>query len=100
MNDQTRAGLKKRRRSPAMGFAAGLFRDVWESVANRGLDLLGKRLATGPTTMAALCRELLSERGEASGAALARKAGELYSRLTPQAREAFFLSLLTQQFLP
>src|SRR5258708_31379518 len=83
-----------------MGFAAGLIRDVWESVANRGLDLLGKRFAHGPNSMAALCHDLLSERGEASGAALARKAGELYARLSPPAREAFFLSLLDAQFLP
>ena len=83
-----------------MGFAAGLIRDAWESVAHRGLDLLGKRFAHGPNTMAALCRDLLSERGEASGAALSRKAGELYARLTPQDREAFFLSLLDRQFLP
>lgn len=83
-----------------MGFAAGLFRDVWESVANRGLDLLGKRFSGGTTTMAAVCRDLLSERGEASGAALARKAGEMYGRLNAQSREAFFLGLLGSQFLP
>ena len=83
-----------------MAFTAGLFRNVWESVANRGLDLLGKRHAKGPTNMAALCRDLLSERGEASGAALARRAGELYARLDASAREAFFQSLLDGQFLP
>ncbi|MEQ1946156.1 MAG: malonyl-CoA decarboxylase [Bryobacteraceae bacterium] len=83
-----------------MGFTAGLFRDVWESVANRGLDLLGKSFAMGPSSLAALCRDLLTERGEASGAALARKAAELYALLDEAGRITFFGDLLDPRFLP
>src|SRR5258708_4469166 len=50
--------------------------------------------------MAGVCGGLVSERGEASGEALAGRAGEMYQRLTPQARETFLLSLLDPQFLP
>jgi malonyl-CoA decarboxylase len=75
-----------------------MLKEVLDSIANRGLELLGKR--ANATSLTALCRELLSERGEASGTALAWKVAEYYSRLTPAEREAFFLSLLGPEFLP
>jgi malonyl-CoA decarboxylase len=90
----------KREARQSMGLAAGLIRQAWESVANRGLDLIGKQFAHTPKTMAELCRDLLSERGEASAAALARQAKELYARLDADGREAFFRSLLDVRFLP
>jgi malonyl-CoA decarboxylase len=47
----------------------------------------------------ALCHALLSERGEASGAALAREALESYRMLSGPALRAFF-DVLTQEFSP
>jgi len=76
-----------------------LWRDVWDSIANRGLDLLGRRGRAGASSLSSLCLDLLSERGEASGTALAREVAEQYGRLTPRGREAFFLSLLEPEYL-
>src|ERR1035437_2890023 len=76
---------------------AKLFRQVWDSVADRGLGLL--RRATGSVPLESLCSELLSERGEASGMALAREIAERYQGLSGSAKEAFFLALLKRAFL-
>ncbi|HTS50702.1 MAG TPA: malonyl-CoA decarboxylase [Bryobacteraceae bacterium] len=76
-----------------------LLRDVWDSIANRGLDLLGRRGRAAAGSLSSLCLELLSERGEASGAALAREVADRYLQLTPVGREAFFLNLLQPEFL-
>ena len=75
-----------------------LFRKVWVSIADRGLDLL--RRASGNAPLESLCRELLSERGEASGIALAREISVRYQRLPGSGKEAFFLALLNPAFLP
>jgi malonyl-CoA decarboxylase len=75
-----------------------LFRKVWDSIADRGLDLL--RRAAGTVPLESLCRELLFERGEASGIALAREIAERYRGLKGSAQEAFFLALLKPAFLP
>ena len=75
-----------------------LFRNVWNSIADRGLSLL--RRAAGTAPLESLCLELLFERGEASGIALAREIAERYRGLDASAQEAFFLSLLNRQFLP
>ena len=76
-----------------------LLRGVWDSIANRGLDLLGRRGRVGASSLASLCLDLLSERGEASGTALAREVAGQYRRLTPRGREAFFFNLLEPEFL-
>ena len=76
-----------------------LLRDVWDSIANRGLDLLGRRGRAAAGSLSSLCVELLSERGEASGTALAREVAERYQQLRPSGREAFFFSLLQPEFL-
>jgi len=47
----------------------------------------------------ALCRSLLGERGEASGAALARKALAAFSTLRPASRDQFF-DILATEFSP
>ena len=75
-----------------------LFRKVWVSIADRGWDLL--RRASGNASLESLCRELLSERGEASGIALARQISKRYQGLPDSAKEAFFLALLNPAFLP
>ena len=77
-----------------------LLNGVWESIAVRGFELLEKRGLLKTTPLASICRDLLSERGEASGTALARELGERYRKLTPKGREAFLLSLLGKDFLP
>ena len=75
-----------------------MLRNIWDSIANRGLELLGKRVDAASLT--SLCRELLSERGEASGTALARKVVEHYQRLSDSERETFFVTLLGREYLP
>ncbi|HYA17862.1 MAG TPA: malonyl-CoA decarboxylase family protein [Bryobacteraceae bacterium] len=77
-----------------------LLTGVWESIAVRGFELLAKRGFVKTAPLASLCRDLLSERGEASGTALGRELGERYRELTPKAREAFLVSLLGSDFLP
>ena len=74
-------------------------RRVWQSIANRGLQLLTRRNASA-SGVTELAKELLSERGEASGMALAIECIERYRRLSAEARRAFFLSLLDCDFLP
>jgi len=67
-----------------------------EAVADRGRELLklepGSRTAQDP---AALCRQLLSGRGEASAMALARALLQLYAGYGNEERLAFFRMLLT-----
>jgi malonyl-CoA decarboxylase len=67
---------------------------LWSSIADAGRELLRGRL--GPRRrdgLEDLCRHLLSTRGEASGAALAREVVEAYRSLTADGRLAFFTSL-------
>ena len=52
---------------------AGMFDQLWTSIADAGRDLVRSRLAGRRRTVQTLCRDLLSTRGEASGAALARE---------------------------
>jgi len=73
---------------------------VWESIASRGLELLAKRGFGKAAPLMSVCRELLSERGEASGTALAREVSERYRAAAPKARELFLLGLLDKDFLP
>ncbi len=76
----------------------GLLRDFWDTIANRGLDLLGRR-GRASSSLSSLCLELLSERGEASGTALARQVAEQYRLLPQKGREAFFFNLVQPEFL-
>lgn len=65
------------------------------SIADAGRELLRLRANRRPR-IEELCRDLLSTRGEASGAALARELVEAYASLDEDARLAFFHTLLTQ----
>ena len=76
-----------------------LLRDVWDSIAYRGMALLGRRSRAGAGPLSSLCLELLSERGEASGTALAREVAEQYQQLNEAGRQTFFLNLLQPEFL-
>src|SRR4051812_46605007 len=67
---------------------------LWTSIADAGRELVrnrlgGRRRASTPS----LCRDLLSTRGEASGAALARELIEQYGAMAPPERLAFFTML-------
>lgn len=70
-----------------------------ESVMQRVLGGFTGRSKPGAEALAGLCRTLLSQRGEASGVALARDVAALWQGLTPAARAAFF-ELLDRDFAP
>ena len=70
---------------------------IWTSIADAGRDLLRGRLSGRRRGIEALCRDLLSTRGEASGAALAREVVETL-RAVPDAERLAFFELLAQGF--
>src|SRR5271155_3855546 len=78
------------------------FGELLQTISERGRSLIDRtrerRGATAESTesLVDLCEELLSNRGEASGAALAREILALYSDLTIGPRIAFFESLATK----
>ena len=76
------------------------FSRVLDSIADRGRELLNHgsgRAKQAPTE--ALCAELLSGRGEASGMAIARDLIHRYDSLEEEGRIAFFM-LLNDRFGP
>lgn len=74
--------------------------DLINSIADRGLELFAfGRGRPWPQDPLGLCRALLSERGEASGIALARELVALYRALDSAGREAFF-TMLAREFGP
>ena len=73
---------------------------VIDSVADRGRELLNLRSNGKPVTnMNRLCLALLSEKGEASGTALAREVIISYHNMNSDERAAFF-EMLHQEFGP
>ena len=77
------------------------FGELLSSIAERGrslIDLARDRRGDSPgarsESLAELCEELLSGRGEASGVALAREVLERYGKLKVGPRIAFFESLV------
>src|SRR5581483_7869564 len=74
--------------------------DLINSIADRGLELFAfGRGRSLPQDLGGICRALLSERGEASGIALARELVALYRGLDAAGREAFF-TMLARDFGP
>jgi malonyl-CoA decarboxylase len=74
------------------------FGELLQTISDRGRSLIDRRERRGVNSQSTanlvdLCEELLSNRGEASGAALAREILALYSELTIGPRIAFFESL-------
>src|SRR5258708_33354598 len=71
-----------------------------QMISERGRSLIDRtrerRGAESSESLVDLCEELLSNRGEASGAALAREILALYADLTIGPRIAFFGSLATK----
>lgn len=81
--------------------SSAFFSDLLSSIADRGRSLLGlaeaeKDPVRRVATLVDLSEQLLSGRGEASGAALAREVLERYATLDENARQSFFTSLARQ----
>ena len=81
--------------------ASAFFSDLLSSITDRGRNLLGlaepeKDPQRRADTLVDLCEQLLSGRGEASGAALAREVLDRYATLDEKARETFFRALASQ----
>lgn len=73
---------------------------IWDSIADRGREILARRRgALAVQGIDTLCRDLLSERGEASGTALAREIVRTYEAMDEVGRLEFF-ALLDQRFSP
>ncbi|MDX6748899.1 malonyl-CoA decarboxylase [Geminicoccaceae bacterium 1502E] len=70
-----------------------MFDQLLTSLADAGRDLLRGRLGNRRKSIDALCRSLLSTRGDASGAALARELVETYRSMAEQDRLAFLETL-------
>ncbi len=90
----------------APGPAAGprsWFDQIWSSIADRGrpyADVLGPEALSLPLGRAEeLASALLSERGEAAGAAVARELQDALTRLSPEDRGALY-GHLAANFLP
>ncbi len=73
---------------------------VWDSIADRGREILARRRGASQVRgIESLCRDLLSERGEASGIALAREVTAAYDAMN-EARRLEFFALLDARFSP
>src|SRR6266545_4368116 len=74
------------------------FGELLQTITERGRSLIDRRRggAERSESVADLCEELLSGRGEASGVALAREILALYEELTTGPRIAFFEMLATR----
>ena len=71
--------------------ATSLVQRLLSSIADRGRTLLG---SVGRAPIDQLCHELVSERGEASGTAIAREITDRYRELNAAQRLRFFEALL------
>ena len=73
---------------------ASVMANLWSSIADAGRELLrGRGVRPRRLGLDRLCSDLLSTRGEASGAALAREVVEAYRSLPDVDRLAFFQGL-------
>ncbi|MBL8670498.1 MAG: malonyl-CoA decarboxylase [Alphaproteobacteria bacterium] len=80
--------------------ATGWLNRIIGSIADQGRELFASRSGRPiGGDLATLCHDLIGERGEASGTALARAVVERYAALGPAERLAFF-ELLAAQFGP
>ena len=71
-----------------------LVQNVFSSIAKAGLGLLERRTGKPSTTkLISLCEDLLSEKGEASGIALALEVHETYQALSDDEKLSFFIYL-------
>ena len=76
--------------------ATNLVQRLLSSIADRGRTFLG---GAGRAPIDRLCHDLVSERGEASGTAIAREITDRYNAMTPAQRVRFFETLLAPEWL-
>ena len=69
---------------------------IWSSIADKGRDLIASR---PDSNIESLCRDLLSEKGEASGTAIARDVVQSYESMNETEKLDFF-KLLATKFSP
>ena len=69
---------------------------IWGSIADRGRELLTRH---PDSNIESLCRDLLSEKGEASGTAIARDVVQYYESMNETEKLGFF-KLLATKFSP
>lgn len=74
-------------------------RQVIDSIAERGRELLGLDTTAGKVDIETLCRQLLSGYGEASGIALSQEILRRYTELAAEQKLAFF-KMLQEHFGP
>jgi malonyl-CoA decarboxylase len=79
-----------------MSAARSILGWLLNSVADAGLTISG---GLAGSSLRKLCKELISERGEASGTAIAREIAERYAELDERGLAAFFESLLAANWL-
>lgn len=79
-----------------MSVTGDLLRGILNSVADVGASIRG---SFADASIKKLCKELMSERGEASGTAIAREIAERYAALPENGRLPFFEQLLSPQWL-
>ena len=73
---------------------SGMLDQLWTSIADAGRELVRGRLGgRRRASVQNLCRDLLSTKGEASGAALARELVESYRTMTEPERLGLFVML-------
>ena len=72
---------------------------IWNSIADRGREILLQRAGGRSVTVETWCRDLLSEKGEASGTAIARDVVETYGAMNQDEKLGFF-TLLAAEFSP
>lgn len=77
-----------------------IFNDILSTIAERGrtlIDFGGRERKSGPEGFNELFEQLLSERGEASGVAIAREIFERYAQLD-QGERAEVIDILSDRF--
>ena len=73
-----------------MSEAGSLIRRLMASVTGATLDMTRSKDARRADRLARVLRTLISEKGEATGAALARRSLTMYAHLGPEGRQRFF----------
>ncbi len=86
----------KLKESRFMSAARSILGWLLNSVADAGLTISG---GLAGSSLRKLCKELISERGEASGTAIAREIAERYAELDGKGQVAFFEGLLATNWL-
>jgi len=82
-----------------MAEAGSLIRRLVASVTGATLDMTRSKDARRADRLARVLRTLISEKGEATGAALARRSLTMYAHLGPEGRRRFF-EILARDFSP